>query len=66
MGAALFVVRVWCRLSARQLTAAAEPVRRQRQEPAAPHPFHSESLTDGASNFIFASGDVVTVVGVPN
>jgi hypothetical protein len=30
------------------------------------YPFHSESLTDGASNFIFASGDVVTVVGVPN
>jgi hypothetical protein len=27
---------------------------------------HSESLTDGNSNFIFAAGDVVTVVGVPN
>ena len=27
---------------------------------------HSESLTDGNSNFIFASGDIVTVVGVPN
>jgi hypothetical protein len=30
------------------------------------YPFHSESLTDGASNFIFAGGDVVTVIGVPN
>jgi hypothetical protein len=27
---------------------------------------HDESLTDGASNFIFAGGDIVTVVGVPN
>lgn len=27
---------------------------------------HSESLTDGNSNFIFAGGDIVTVVGVPN
>ena len=27
---------------------------------------HSESLTDGNSNFIFATGDIVTVVGVPN
>lgn len=27
---------------------------------------HDESLTDGSSNFIFAGGDVVTVVGVPN
>jgi hypothetical protein len=27
---------------------------------------HSESLTDGSSNFIFASGDIVTVIGVPN
>lgn len=27
---------------------------------------HSESLTDGSSNFIFAAGDVVTVVGVAN
>ena len=27
---------------------------------------HSESLTDGNSNFIFAIGDIVTVVGVPN
>ena len=27
---------------------------------------HSESLTDGNSNFIYAAGDVVTVVGVPN
>lgn len=27
---------------------------------------HSESLTDGFSNFIFAIGDIVTVVGVPN
>ena len=30
------------------------------------YPFHSESLTDGNSNFIFAVGDIVTVVGVPN
>lgn len=29
-------------------------------------PYHDESLTDGASNFIFAGGDIVTVVGVPN
>lgn len=29
-------------------------------------PFHDESLTDGASNFIFAAGDIVTVVGVHN
>lgn len=29
-------------------------------------PFHDESLTDGNSNFIFAAGDIVTVVGVPN
>lgn len=27
---------------------------------------HSESLTDGNSNFIFANGDIVTVVGVLN
>jgi hypothetical protein len=27
---------------------------------------HDESLTDGNSNFIFAGGDIVTVVGVPN
>lgn len=27
---------------------------------------HSESLTDGNSNFIFAGGDIVTVVGVAN
>lgn len=27
---------------------------------------HDEPLTDGASNFIFAAGDVVVVVGVPN
>jgi hypothetical protein len=27
---------------------------------------HAESLTDGSSNFIFAHGDIVTVVGVPN
>lgn len=27
---------------------------------------HSESLTDGNSNFIFAAGDIVTVIGVPN
>jgi hypothetical protein len=27
---------------------------------------HSESLTDSNSNFIFAGGDIVTVVGVPN
>jgi len=27
---------------------------------------HSESLTDGQGNFIFAGGDIVTVVGVPN
>jgi hypothetical protein len=27
---------------------------------------HSESLTDGNSNFIFANGDIVTVVGCPN
>lgn len=27
---------------------------------------HSESLTDGNSNFIFAGGDIVTVIGVAN
>ena len=27
---------------------------------------HSESLTDGYGNFIFANGDIVTVIGVPN
>jgi hypothetical protein len=27
---------------------------------------HDEPLTDGASNFIFAGGDIVVVVGVPN
>jgi hypothetical protein len=27
---------------------------------------HDEPLTDGGSNFIFAAGDVVVVVGVPN
>lgn len=27
---------------------------------------HSESLTDGLGNFIFAGGDIVTVYGVPN
>jgi hypothetical protein len=27
---------------------------------------HTESLTDGAGNFIFANGDAITVVGVPN
>lgn len=27
---------------------------------------HAESLTDGNSNFIFAGGDIVTVLGVPN
>jgi hypothetical protein len=27
---------------------------------------HSESLTDGNSNFIFANGDIITVIGVPN
>jgi len=27
---------------------------------------HSESLTDGAGNIIFAGGDIVTVCGVPN
>lgn len=27
---------------------------------------HSESLTDGNSNFIFAIGDIVTIIGVPN
>ena len=27
---------------------------------------HTESLTDGAGNFIYANGDVITVVGVPN
>jgi hypothetical protein len=27
---------------------------------------HSEPLTDGNSNFIFANGDIVVVVGVPN
>ena len=27
---------------------------------------HSEPLTDGNSNFIFADGDIVVVVGVPN
>jgi len=30
------------------------------------YPFHDEPLTDGASNFIFAGGDVVVVTGVPN
>ena len=30
------------------------------------HGTHSESLTDGDSNFIFAAGDIVTVVGVPD
>ena len=30
------------------------------------YPFHAEPLTDGASNFIFAGGDIVVVVGVPN
>lgn len=29
-------------------------------------PFHSEPLTDGASNFIFAAGDIVVVTGVAN
>lgn len=29
-------------------------------------PFHDEPLTDGASNVIFANGDVVVVTGVPN
>jgi hypothetical protein len=29
-------------------------------------PFHDESLTDGAENFIFAGGDIVTAIGVPN
>jgi hypothetical protein len=28
--------------------------------------FHDEPLTDGASNFIFAGGDVVVVTGLPN
>lgn len=32
----------------------------------ADNPFHAEVLTDGASNIIFAAGDVVMVVGVPN
>jgi hypothetical protein len=27
---------------------------------------HSEPLTDGHSNFIFAAGDIIVVVGVPN
>jgi len=27
---------------------------------------HAEPLTDGSSNFIFAAGDIVCVVGVPN
>ena len=27
---------------------------------------HAECLTDGNSNFIFAGGDIVTVLGVPN
>lgn len=27
---------------------------------------HSEPLTDGNSNFIFASGDVVEVIGIQN
>ena len=27
---------------------------------------HSEPLTDGNSNFIFAAGDIIVVVGVPN
>ena len=30
------------------------------------YPFHSEPLTDGAGNIIFAAGDVVVVVGLPN
>jgi len=30
------------------------------------YPFHSESLTDGQGNFIFAAGDIVTVTCVPN
>ena len=34
--------------------------------PTASSTTHSESLTDGNSNFIFAKGDIVTVVGVPN
>lgn len=28
--------------------------------------YHSEPLTDGASNFIFSGGDIVVVTGVPN
>jgi hypothetical protein len=27
---------------------------------------HTEPLTDGQGNFIFAGGDIVVVVGVPN
>lgn len=27
---------------------------------------HDEPLTDGASNFVFANGDIVVVTGVPN
>ena len=30
------------------------------------YPFHDEPLIDGASDFIFAGGDVVVVTGVPN
>ena len=30
------------------------------------HAVHDESLTDGAGNFIFAGGDIITVVGVAN
>ena len=29
-------------------------------------PTHSESLTDGFGNFIFAGGDIITVIGIPN
>ena len=30
----------------------------------ADYPYHDESLTDGAGNFIFAGGDIITIVGV--
>jgi hypothetical protein len=33
---------------------------------ALPAATHDESLTDGNSNFIFAGGDIVTVIGIPN
>ena len=34
--------------------------------PAPGYPFHDEPLTDGMSDFIFAAGDCIVVVGIPN